>query len=327
MTFRSGNKRPLDDTQDKSHQDSKHLKTDSGNNGSLPAHNSGAASLPHYASKATVSASPSLLPPALRAKLAARGIVPPASVTAQQSSVAAGGAAAPAGAPLPPGWLEAFDTTYYHPYWYNKSTGERTWTRPELKPQLPPGWTEAQDPSSGHTYYFNAATGVTQWERPEDTNTHYAQQAQQPKLIVQPNPVGELYYPCPSFMGERLGYVFKLGPSGMGYYLDSPDTNTLLGEARPVVEEQPVASRRPTIAEEQAERNRLVQEERERRLQRKQQQAQQGPGSGSRGGGGGRGRGRGRKKDDALDPMDPSSYSDAPRGGWGAGLEGVDRSS
>lgn len=36
-----------------------------------------------------------------------------------------------------------------------------------------------------------------------------------------------------------------------------------------------------------------------------------------------RGRGGGRRDDsDALDPMDPSSYSDTcPRGGWSAGLE------
>ncbi|XP_062163403.1 uncharacterized protein LOC133870329 isoform X1 [Alnus glutinosa] len=28
-------------------------------------------------------------------------------------------------------------------------------------------------------------------------------------------------------------------------------------------------------------------------------------------------------EDDELDPMDPSSYSDAPRGGWVVGLKGV----
>lgn len=32
------------------------------------------------------------------------------------------------------------------------------------------------------------------------------------------------------FGGARTGYVFKLGPSGLGYYLDRPDTNRLLGE-------------------------------------------------------------------------------------------------
>lgn len=32
---------------------------------------------------------------------------------------------------------------------------------------------------------------------------------------------------------------------------------------------------------------------------------------------------RGYSEDDELDPMDPSSYSDAPRGGWVVGLKGV----
>lgn len=32
---------------------------------------------------------------------------------------------------------------------------------------------------------------------------------------------------------------------------------------------------------------------------------------------------RGHSEDDELDPMDPSSYSDAPRGGWVVGLKGV----
>ncbi|KAD1644713.1 hypothetical protein E3N88_42499 [Mikania micrantha] len=32
---------------------------------------------------------------------------------------------------------------------------------------------------------------------------------------------------------------------------------------------------------------------------------------------------RAHTEDDELDPMDPSSYSDAPRGGWVVGLKGV----
>lgn len=34
--------------------------------------------------------------------------------------------------PLPAGWFEAIDVTYNHPYWYNPSTGERTWERPKV---------------------------------------------------------------------------------------------------------------------------------------------------------------------------------------------------
>lgn len=37
--------------------------------------------------------------------------------------------------------------------------------------------------------------------------------------------------------------------------------------------------------------------------------------------GGDRNRGRGRAQRDEIDPMDPASYSDIPRGGWSAGLE------
>ncbi|XP_029129934.1 polyglutamine-binding protein 1 [Cajanus cajan] len=35
------------------------------------------------------------------------------------------------------------------------------------------------------------------------------------------------------------------------------------------------------------------------------------------------GKKRAYTEDDELDPMDPSSYSDAPRGGWVVGLKGV----
>ncbi|WJX11076.1 hypothetical protein P8452_01727 [Trifolium repens] len=35
------------------------------------------------------------------------------------------------------------------------------------------------------------------------------------------------------------------------------------------------------------------------------------------------GKKRAPEEDDELDPMDPSSYSDAPRGGWVVGLKGV----
>ena len=31
---------------------------------------------------------------------------------------------------------------------------------------LPPGWQEAKDPATGVTYYFNPSTGETQWTKP-----------------------------------------------------------------------------------------------------------------------------------------------------------------
>ena len=125
------------------------------------------------------------LPPALKARLQARGILRLAQVAsesavaaaAKQEAAAAGAAAghfaaaayavpdpdavASSGAstelPLPPGWFGSMDPTYHRVYYYNPSTGERSWERP--LPGLPSGWAEAKDPASGVTYYYNAGTG------------------------------------------------------------------------------------------------------------------------------------------------------------------------
>lgn len=35
---------------------------------------------------------------------------------------------------LPEGWFEAVDPAYNHPYWYNPSSGARTWERPKVIP-------------------------------------------------------------------------------------------------------------------------------------------------------------------------------------------------
>lgn len=144
---------------------------------------------------------------------------------------------------LPSGWFEGFDPTYSHPYYYNPTTGERTWIRPETDP-LPVNWYRQVDTTSGQTYFYNPVTKQTQWEPPLTSST---------------------FYPCLQFHGARNGYVFKLGHTGLGYYLDTP----------PVVTEKVIPQRR-----------------------------------------------RRRVKTDALDPMDPAAYSDAPRGDWNSGLSG-----
>jgi len=51
-------------------------------------------------------------------------------------------------ADLPDGWYAAVDPTYSTTYYYNPTSGERSWLRPAAP--LPPGWVEATDPSSGH---------------------------------------------------------------------------------------------------------------------------------------------------------------------------------
>ncbi|PSC68224.1 poly-glutamine tract-binding [Micractinium conductrix] len=234
------------------------------------------------------------LPPALRARLAARGILP--------KEDAAGGGGSSGEGPLPPGWYQASDPTYNRVYFYNPTTGDRSWTRPAAS-ILPPGWTEGKDPSSGATYFYNSATGQTQWERPMGGSTapRAAAAAAAPTAAAAAHTVangaeeGPLYLPAMQFGGARAGYVFKVGPSGLGYYLDRPDTNKRLGE------------REAAAAGAQAPRGPVVTR----------------PPIASGGAGGAAKRGRFQGKGEALDPMDPSSYSDAPRGGWSSGLEGA----
>lgn len=135
------------------------------------------------------------LPPALKARLMARGILPKTDTAAANGAQAPTPAAAAANgvehpqavaaaqvepkavAPqhlqpaavsttsqqaLLPGWFTAVDPTYNHTYYYNPTTGERSWTPPTVAPAaplvtatasdgtLPPGWVEALDPNTGH---------------------------------------------------------------------------------------------------------------------------------------------------------------------------------
>jgi hypothetical protein len=77
---------------------------------------------------------------------------------------------------LLPGWEMANDTTSGKPYYFNRSTGERSWDKPQAVPgatstselkdsELPEGWKEATDGASGKTYYYHT-NGETRWDRP-----------------------------------------------------------------------------------------------------------------------------------------------------------------
>ena len=90
----------------------------------------------------------------------------------QQRRQAAMGVAAD----LPPGWEASIDPASQKPYYYNRATGERSWTKPEnatATPQptssedLPKGWKSAVDNSSGKTYYYNDK-GETKWDKPTE---------------------------------------------------------------------------------------------------------------------------------------------------------------
>ena len=76
---------------------------------------------------------------------------------------------------LPPGWEATRDHGTGKTYYFNRVTGERSWTVPdaqtsqganaETETPLPEGWSVAVDTTSGKQYYFHT-NGETRWERP-----------------------------------------------------------------------------------------------------------------------------------------------------------------
>ena len=68
---------------------------------------------------------------------------------------------------LPVGWEAAKDPTSGKVYYYNRTSGERQWDKPEVKEAtLPEGWSIAKDPTTGKEYYYHEKTKETRWERP-----------------------------------------------------------------------------------------------------------------------------------------------------------------
>jgi hypothetical protein len=199
---------------------------------------------------------------------------------------------------LPPGWQEAVDLTYNHLYWFNTSTGERTWVKPsvqqpspipctastpaeasggvgvmsappEVALELPAGWKEAVDPAIGVTYYFNRVLNKQQWTRPgAEGATAVAEEVQKPGAEGD----GARFLSSETFTGAKGAAA----PEATG------DAGALWPSRAPVAMSlaTSVKRKRLTPGEQQALRH---------------HQAARGPGV------------------DGLDPLDPSAYSNAPR--------------
>eukprot|EP00884_Botryococcus_braunii_P005854 jgi/Botrbrau1/1526/Bobra.0107s0014.1 len=273
------------------------------------------------------------LPAALLKRLAARGIVKAeengdagaaSNGTANGASSQQGNAGpATAGDPtLPPGWSSAVDVRYNSVYYYNVGTGERSWTRPgepeapaapttgpALPPppppgvgSLPPGWSAGLDARTGLVYYFNFSKGITQWERPEGE-------------VAAITPTGD-FHPSASFSGAVPNYVFKMGLKGLGYYKDVPwsELASTIADAAPEKGAEADDGRRlvPVSGDDAAELE-AIGGQQQPKISRTEKilryQERRNVGRFSRG--------------DDIDPMDPSSYSDAPRGRWSTGMEGA----
>ncbi|KAK8588850.1 hypothetical protein V6N13_087746 [Hibiscus sabdariffa] len=207
---------------------------------------------------------------------------------------------------LPPGWVEAEDPSSGASYYYNESIGKSQWERPvgtsssTITPsatRLVGDWVEALDETTGHKYYYNTKTNISQWECP-DVLQQFA--SQHPGSRVSENTVNQNLASRSSNLDKCIG----CGGWGVGLVrvwgycnhctrvLNLPQSQSLstVMDSQQNKAPKPRSSGRPPV------------------------------GKGSR---------KDKRKhaynddDDELDPMDPSSYSDAPRGGWIVGLKGV----
>ncbi|KAG8054215.1 hypothetical protein GUJ93_ZPchr0001g32524 [Zizania palustris] len=192
--------------------------------------------------------------------------------------------------------VEAKDPSTGASYFCNQSTGMSQWDRPgaavntmqhQVPSSLPENWEEALDESTGQKYYYNTKTQATQWEPPTAMNPIWNPQMQR----------------CLGCGGWGVGLVHPWG------YCDhctrvqnlpfqqhsSYPNNTVQWSGTNATKNQ------GNIAAKERSSGKPPFGKANRKDHRK----------------------RNHPEDDELDPMDPSSYSDAPRGGWVVGLKGV----
>lgn len=214
---------------------------------------------------------------------------------------------------LPLGWVQAKDPGTGASYYYNASTGRSQWERPmetnstlqgPSSLPLPEDWVEALDETSGQKYYFNKKTQVSQWECP-----HVPQQAA-PKHVPGDTPRDNGNWVEQSSTPERC-----LGCGGWGLGLVqawgycSHCTRTLN------------LPQNQYLAQRESKQQTTTDDRQDSDKRSSKQRFSSRPPMGR--GGGRHPKKRAYSEDDELDPMDPSSYSDAPRGGWVVGLKGV----
>lgn len=259
---------------------------------------------------------------------------------------------------LPSGWVEAKDPASGASYYYNKNTGKSQWVKPIETSQhpspssFPAGWIEAFDETTGHKYYYNTKTHVSQWEHPDsslqvasqhcdsmvptssaDANWDDQPPEQKKCMACGGSGVGPVQMSgcCIHCTGNAANFdqngqsselkkCMQCGGWGVGLVqmwgyckhctrvLNLPQCQYLSTSSG-----NPHQTSNSASTKEDSDEKASIQRSNWRPPMRK----------GSRGGGRGGSRKRDYTEDDELDPMDPSSYSDAPRGGWVVGLKGV----
>ncbi|XAR49590.1 hypothetical protein NMG60_11032842 [Bertholletia excelsa] len=214
---------------------------------------------------------------------------------------------------LPSGWVEAKDPASGASYFYNENSGKSQWERPveTASSSRPPtillteDWQEVLDETTGQKYYYNSKTLVSQWEHPNSSQqvdlqlsgSGDSKDATKDQLSVPKK--------CMGCGGWGLGLVQLWGYCNhCTRVLNLPQNKNLSSS---------MGSQQGTTNSARSS------EESEKRFSKQRSNMKPPLGKGNRKDY----KKRAHAEDDELDPMDPSSYSDAPRGGWVVGLKGV----
>eukprot|EP00897_Mesotaenium_endlicherianum_P010367 jgi/Mesen1/9359/ME000061S08799 len=223
---------------------------------------------------------------------------------------------------------------------------------PPVLPPLPPDWEEAVDAASGQMYYYNTKTSTSSWERPKAAATTAsvgggsssagagdgvsrdapaaaaAAAAPAPAALSAAAAAAAKFKKCAGCGGWGRGVVQSWGychhctrekniavPPEAESPAGKQQRNTNGGAPLPASAEPPTESgfmhkwqadvaaavQPPAKPDPRSRVGKSGAPMGSRKVQRKKASADS----------------------DVIDPMDPSSYSDAPRGGWAVGLAGV----
>ncbi|XP_019453100.1 PREDICTED: uncharacterized protein LOC109354810 [Lupinus angustifolius] len=211
---------------------------------------------------------------------------------------------------LPPGWVEAKDPGSGVSYYYNESTGKSQWEKPHktslvMEPPpsslLPENWVEALDETTGHKYYYNTKTHVSQWESPNSARKVVS--AHKELSVAGGDDQSSNLQRCTGCGGWGVGVV-----QAWGYCKHCTRTLNL-----------PQCQYLSSSLNNQQSSTAHLYESSDKTASKPRSNWKPPFDKGGKKGG----KKRALEDDDELDPMDPSSYSDAPRGGWVVGLKGV----
>ncbi|BBM97547.1 polyglutamine-binding protein 1 [Marchantia polymorpha subsp. ruderalis] len=286
------------------------------------------------------------LPDLLKQRLKARGILK--EETAAESALVDSSDGRPSQkdsspAVLPAGWVEGVDPDSGIVYYFNQTTGKSQWERPTVKavlpppppppalPPLPPDWEETTDVGTGQKYYYNMKTNESSWERPKPVNGVSASKKQEHLgTEAVSNGAAAKFKKCAGCGGWGRGLVqawnycnhctrvlsIEVPPqtaSSVSKRNSSLVATTTVDSVLDEVSAEPEFKHKWQADIAAAVEAETVKKDPKQRLGLRPPT------------------GKANRKDqkrriptesDELDPMDPSAYSDAPRGGWGVGLKG-----